>query len=456
MSKTIDNPTSISEVQDRKRRLATMRLSVWEGAIALIAFGLQQTFYIPFLNTLGASKMQVGICAGLPSLVTGLIQLGVPRWLENTTNYRKVLLISSILHGVSFVPMALLTYWDSPHSAWYAAVFMAFCAGSFGFGAGCWADWMGHLVPRRRRGKYFARRNRIQNLVQLAMVTLAGQMLDTFAGKTLLVFSLIWWAAFLTRTGSALLFIWHYEPVAMKHLPRHTISFRDFCAGLPSSPFGRFVLASSLLHLGANFSGPFFALYMLNDLKMSYMEFTILTLTPSLLTIVSMGLWGRVCDRFGYVIPMRLQALGVLGLPLVWIVTQHFAALLAVQIMAGLMWGGMTLSSFGYSIGALEGGKRLSYLSYLNCIMSVCIFVGTTLGGLLGPHLPPLNGTTFHSIFLSSTLMRIVPVLMFQRIPQDGPPSKKMSTLERFFFDPQLSLRVGFDRILSGRSRRPL
>ena len=75
MSKT----TLTSETLDRKQRLATMRLSIAEGVIAMIAIGFQQTFYVPFLNALGADKLQIGIGAGLPALMTGLIQLGVPR-----------------------------------------------------------------------------------------------------------------------------------------------------------------------------------------------------------------------------------------------------------------------------------------------------------------------------------------------------------------------------------------
>ena len=452
MSKT----TLTSETLDRKQRLATMRLSIAEGVIAMIAIGFQQTFYVPFLNALGADKLQIGIGAGLPALMTGLIQLGVPRWLENTKSYKKVLFYSTLFHGLSFIPMMVIGYLNRPHSVWPAVACMAVSAAAMGFGSGCWADWMGHVVPRKRRGIYFGNRNRITNLVQLGMSVLAGHMLDSVPGKTLLIFSIIWGVGFLARTGSSFMFFWHYEPPTLQQHARQTGRFRDFCSDLPRSSFGRFVLAFSLINLAANFSGPFFTLYMLNDLKLSYIQYTTLTLMPSLTTILSMKLWGRICDRFGYVIPMRLQVTGVMGLPLIWIVTNNYWLLMVTQILAGLTWGGLTLSSFNYSITAIGNQNRLSNLSYLNVLSSACIFLGTSLGGLLGPSLPSFTSSQYHSIFLFSVILRTIPVILFQTIPEDSPPTTKMNTFERFFFDPQLNLRMGFDRIVVNKFRRPI
>lgn len=441
---------------DRRRRLGTMRLAVWEGLPAMIAIGLQQAFFVPFLDALGATKFQTGLGAGLPALMTGLIQLGVPRWIEHIRSYRKVLFWSTFLHGLSFVPIALVVFLKPPFSVWSAAALMAVSACAMGFGAGVWADWMSHIVPRRRRGRYFGRRNRLTMLCQMSAAVLAGLTLDTLGGRVLMIFTLLWTVAFVARAGSSFLFLRHYEPPTIHQQPRRPLAFGDFCQTLPSSVFGRFVLAYSLINLAANFSGPFFTLYMLNDLHMSYMQYTILNQTPALATMLSMVLWGRLCDRIGYVIPMRLQVTVVLGLPLVWIITDNFWLLMGTQVFAGLSWGGLTLTSFNYSLNAIGHQSRLSSLSYLNFLSGLCICLGTTLGGWLGPMLPAFSDSQYHSVFLFSTLLRIVPVVLFQLLPTDQPPKTKMSTLERFFFDPRLGLRMGFDRVIISRFRRPI
>jgi MFS family permease len=152
---------------------------------------------------------------------------------------------------------------------------------------------------------------------------------------------------------------------------------------------------------------------------------------------------------------MRLQVTIVFGLPLVWILTHNYWILMGVQVLSGLSWGGLTLTSFNYSINSLPHQSRLSGLSYLNFISSVFIFLGTTLGGWVGPMLPTFSSSQLHSIFLFSTILRTVPVLLFQMLPEDAPPQTKLSTIERFFFDPRMTLRADFDRIISTKFRRP-
>ena len=73
---------------DRRLRYKTMRLSVIEGLFATIAMGLQQIFYIPYLNAMGASNLQIGIGASIPALMTGLILLFVPSLLRRWLTYR--------------------------------------------------------------------------------------------------------------------------------------------------------------------------------------------------------------------------------------------------------------------------------------------------------------------------------------------------------------------------------
>lgn len=441
---------------DRKLRLQTMRLSVMEGLLAMVAIGLQQTFYVPFLNALGATKFQVGIGAGLPALMTGLIQLRVPYWIQHPKHYKPVMFWSTFLHGLSFLPLALIIWLKSPASVWSAMAFMAVSAAAMGFGAGIWADWMGHIVPRRRRGKYFGNRNRLLTLSQLTASVLAGFLLDTAPGKILLIFALIWTLGGLARMSSSFMFFRHHQPQSLTQEGRQVGSFRDFCGQLLSSSFGNFALAYSLIHLAANFSGPFFTLYMLNEMKLSYIRYTCLSQMPTLMTLVSMPLWGRICDRIGYVRPMRLQVTVVLGLPLVWIITRNYWILMGVQVLAGLTWGGLTLTSFNYTINTLAHQSRLSGLSYLNFFSAVFIFLGTTLGGWIGPMLPSFTNSQLHSIFLFSSLLRIIPVILFQMLPEDTSPMTRMSTMERFFFDPQLTLRAGFDRIVISKFRRPI
>lgn len=443
-----------NQYQDRRHRQQTMPLIVAEGVFSMIAIGLQQTFYIPFLNAMGASKLQVGIAAGIPALTTALTQLLVPSLTQRFRGYKKLVTLTVFAHALSFLPFAVIALSHSENGVWLAIAAAAVNAAALGAGSPAWSDWMSYVVPRRRRGTFFARRNRILTLLQLIITTLAGRFLDTTAGKTLVIFSIIWGVAVLTRFVGGVIMAAQYEPPAVRNRTPEKGQFLEFTSKLHTSAFGRFVIGYALLNFASNISGPFFAVYMLNDLKLNYLEYTILSNTPSLMIILSMSFWGRLCDRIGYVIPMRLFVTTILGLPLVWVITPTYWHLIVVQMFAGMAWGGMNMASFNYTLDAVGSANRVRSIAYLNVINSFFICLGSMAGGFLGPILPQITTSQIHSIFIFSVLMRIVPTLLFQTLPEDRPRHGKMSAMERFFFDPRLSLRNGLDRTILGRDRR--
>ncbi len=447
-------PAEQNYYQQRRQRHRTLRLVVYEGIFSMIAIGLQQTFYIPFLDAMGASKLQIGLAAGTPAFVTALVQFIVPALLARTQGYKKLVVVSVLLHAVSYLPFVLIALLLGRWSVWLTIAALAVNAAAMGAGSSAWSDWMSYLVPRRRRGVYFALRNRILTLIQLAGSLLAGHYLDTFAGKTLLVFSLIWTTAFLTRLIGCFYMAAHYEPPVLRQTRNEKGDFPAFLKRLHSHPFGRFTLAFSLLNFAANISAPFFAIYMINDLALSYLDYTILTCIPSLMIVVSMSFWGKLCDRIGYVIPMRLFATTVTALPLVWIITPNYWILVAVQMLAGMAWGGMAMASFNYTLDAIGPLNRIRSISYLNVINSMAICLGSVAGGVLGPMLPSFSASQIHSIFLFSVILRFVPMLLFQTLSEDVPRHAKMTAMERFFFDPRMSLRNGLDRTIIGRDNR--
>jgi MFS family permease len=440
---------------ERRMRQRTLRLVVFEGVLSMIAIGLQQTFYVPFLTAMGADKLQVGIGAGLPALVTGLIQIYVPGLLRKGSGYKKLVVFSVLGHALSFLPFSVIAFWHGYHAVWLSILAITVNAAMMGLGSSAWSDWMSYLVPKRRRGKYFAMRNRVWTFFQLAICLIAGRCLDTVGGKALIIFAAIWGIAFLTRLLGGLVMNMQYEPSAVRLRPDEEGTFFDFLLSMHRNSFGQFVLAFSLLNFAAYFSAPFFAVYMLTDLKLSYLNYTILQSIPSIMIVVTMSFWGKLCDRIGYVIPMRLFCLIVLVLPLVWVLTSNYWLLVVCQMFAGISWGGMQMAAFNYSLDAVGQQNRFRSISYLNCITGFCMFAGSSLGGVLEPVLPRWTASPLHSIFIVSVVFRVLPVILFQLLPVDKPKHTKLTALERFFFDPRLALRTGLERTITPRNRYP-
>lgn len=412
-----------------------MRLSVAEGMLAMVTIGLIQTFYVPYLNDLGASKLAIGIGFGSYLLAIGLIQVWAPRMLVWAGTYKKLVILGAAIQALFLIPFAMGARLFAHNAIWFSVLMMILASLGQGICTGAWADWMSYIVPRRIRGTYFGTRTSLITLAQFLASVAAGLMLD-HTGDVILVFMFIWLTASVARWATTGLLFRHYEPAEIHARPAGHISFADFIGRLHTHSYGRFVLAYSIIYFGAYFASPFFALYMLNDLKFTYFQYSCIQLIMPLTTVLSLGIWGRISDRLGNIIPLRLATVVILLLPACWLVSGNFWYLLGLNILAGIGWGGFQLLTFNYSIGELPSGQRLAYISYMNAIASIFFFAGSALGGWLGPMLPQFTAFQFHSIFLFSTVLRLPAVLIFRILPVDKPAETKLTAMEKFFFEP--------------------
>lgn len=431
--------------QEKALRARTMRLSYVEGCFAMVMVALVEAFYIPYLNAMGATPLQIGLGASLPALVAGFVQLYTPLALYRSGSRKQLAVITILVQSVSFIPFGLFCHLQQNWAVWPAigAFLVSAIAGSLG--AASWADWMANVVPRRRRGRYFANRNRVLGAVQLSLAVAAGFLLDHLSGRVMIAFTGIWFLCFVFRGISGLVTGTMYEPQATTVAPDPQDHFWRFLRDLPRNNFGRFAMAVSLLSLSVNFAGPFFAVHMLNNLKLSYTAYTVLNVTTVAATIVFLGLWGRIIDRLGAVLPLRLTAVTIALIPLPWVLFDNYLVLLATQFISGWAWSGFNLAVFVFYLDAIPKPLRINRIAQFNALNAFCVAGGATLGGWLGPLLPVWTQYPLQMVFVVSAALRLVPAVMFQFLAEQPTPSK-LSPLERLFFDPRLTLRTGVAR----------
>lgn len=448
--------TPLSRYSERLLRKQAMRLSLKEGAFAIVMLALVESFYIPYLNVMGASSLQIGLGASLPALAAALIQLYTPMALYKSGSRKRLAVSTAMVQGLCFIPFGLMCHINKQWAVWPAIAAFTVSAVAGNLGAASWADWMAHIVPAKRRGKYFANRNRTLGMIQLAVAVVAGYMLDNVGGKILLVFTIIWFVCFAARTCSALIQKTIYEPPHTTEQDRPKGNFRVFLKELPHTKFGRFTLATALLSLGMAFAGPFYAVHMLNNLKLGYNKYTIVSVTATAGIIVFLGLWGRIIDRMGAIRSIRVCAIIIAMIPLLWVVFENYWILLCAQIVAGFACSGFNLAAFVYYLGSVDPRKRVTSIAYFNALCLFFVFAGATLGGWLGPLLPVLTGHYLQTVFLVSFMLRIGPALMFYTIKKEELPVSKLTPLERMFFDPSLIMRPGVTRSILRLPKRSI
>ncbi len=436
-----EDQINVTAPLDRLMRRRTMKFSAVEGGFALVTLGLQVAFYLPFLNALNADTLQISLGVSLPGLVTGMVQLFSPAAYRIIKNHKYFCLITCILHSVCFLPLAFISFWPPKEPVWPAIIFGCIAAIPFGLQIPVWADWISRIVPRKRRGRYFGLRAQILTGIQFATTMIAGYLLYKSQKSSMTTFGWIWFVAFAARASSSILFLFHYESSAMRKFSGVRYKIIEFIKSLHSTMFGRYALGISLLNLCVNFSLPFYTIHMLNNLQFDYYQYTLIINAPILALILTVRLWGRLSDRIGYVVPLRVCLLVITASPLVWTSITQFNLLLINQLIVGVAWAGFNMIAFNYSISAVDSDRRAGSIAYLNVMNFFCVFAGATLSGLVGDRMPQIFSFQSQSVFLVTAIGLIIPIVIFSTLRDVERHVGPLTPMERFFFDPRISIR---------------
>ncbi len=309
---------------------------------------------------------------------------------------------------------------------------------------------MGDLVPKRTRGRYFGTRNRIFHSINLIAVILGGLLLQKgkAAGMPLVMFSCIWGFTFFFRLASTTLMAMQYDPPHVIQPPENTLTFAEFLKSMRREQFGRYSLFHCIANLVTFFAVPFYAVYMLRELHFTYTQYTIVSIIPTIMSIVMMPVWGRIIDRHGSIRLMRVCMSALPVLTLFWTSSDKFWWIAFIGVGAGASQSGFLLTSFNYSIGILEPQKRVASLAYSQMLGAFAMSAGAFIGGMAVTYVPQIFEHQLQSMFFISGVLRFIPAVLFRTLKEDkaGPPN--LTAIERFiFFEPSLPFRGTMERL---------
>mgnify|MGYP003382164570 CR=1 FL=1 len=398
----------------------TLSVSRKEAVASSAMTGICDNYLGAFAIFLRASLPQMGQLAALPQLAGALFQL-LSVWLCSHFHRRHAIVGGVILQALAVFGMALVALIRPEYSvSWLIGLAVVYhaCAN---FVQPQWRSWMGSLVPARRRGAFFSGRTRLTMITSFAVFALGGATLGWFEQ-----YQLAWAGFFLLLLLASLgrgLSAWQLHKM---HDPdQHNLSggtsFIDTLGRVRESfrhrGFREYSLFFAAMQGAVAISGPFFSVYMLNDLGYSYWAFTGNIGVSILTQFFTLSTWGQICDRWGNRLVMVTSTCMLPLLPALWLVSDSYYYLLSVQIMSGLAWGGFTLSTANY-LYELRPARAdfASYAAVQSSLSAVFVFFGALLGGYFASVLPqlvallPTSWQLQHSvvlIFATSSLLRI-------------------------------------------------
>lgn len=138
-----------------------------------------------------------------------------------------------------------------------------------------------------------------------------------------------------------------------------------------------------LWSIASNFASPFFSIYMLENLELSYFYITSMNMVASVVRIVASNLWGRFADSCSWKL-VTLGSIYMLGLAYIgWgLLTKENCSywLPIVQAVSGAAWGGINIATFRMQFAFAPVEHRISYVSFCSTMVGFVGFFSSMLG----------------------------------------------------------------------------
>jgi MFS family permease len=215
-----------------------------------------------------------------------------------------------------WLPVLLIPHLFQTHQVWWLIAFMTLSTAFDSAVNPAWGSMMADLVPTKMRGRFFGLRNRITAFVAMAFSYAAGGILQLLTGNTELAFTIIFIGAMASRLVSFYFLSKMSEPLSPATEKRGQEGMLKLARGLFSTNIGMFIMLCALMTWATTLAAPFFAPYMLRELNLSYIVFTILNSVTGLAVVGFMTWWGKRIDRAGSIKVLKITSFFVPFVPL--------------------------------------------------------------------------------------------------------------------------------------------
>ena len=341
-----------------------------------------------FALHLGATSIQMGFLTAFPQLLGSLMQL-VSVWLGTFMPRRLLVLLTAVLQALLMFAFGALAAQRSVGLVPTLILLVILYHCSSHLIQPQWRAWMGSLVPQKQRGVFFAARTRLTMATSLAVFLGGGLFLSftDFFGLAWMGFCLLFMVAMLGRAFSCYFLFNMHDP-----LPQPVVAVSDqFYSTLRivreafnDRVFRNYSLFVAGMQGMVAISGPFFAVYMLNELDMSYIQYSINQMVYIATQFLLLPLWGRLSDRHGSRYIMLVCSTIMPIVPVLWLFSSNAWYLMLVQVVSGLVWSGFNLTTANYLYDIRPHQTNFATYAALQAIVTAAIvFVGGISGGYL-------------------------------------------------------------------------
>lgn len=412
-----DSISPLPTVNKPRRLRADLRASVIDGAAFGGMVGIGETYLPAFALAVGLGETAAGMVGSVPLVAGGFMQLASPMAVRLLRSHRRWVVTCAVIQALSFVPLIMAAVAGKISTTPLLLVAAVYWGAGLATGP-AWNTWIGTIVPRSIRSRFFTNRTRISHIGVFAGFLIGGMLLHFAAAhdQSLNAFALLFGIAGCSRLLSAWMLQLQSEPVPLPVNMRQ-IPWKRVFHHLHASSGGRLLVYLVFVQAAAQTAGPFFTPFMLKKLEFGYGELVALFSVAFFAKVVSLPAWGRVAKTIGARQLLWIGGIGIVPISGGWIISQHFAWLSFVQIAGGVFWAAYELAFFLLFFESIAEEERTSVLTIYNLLNTTAWVGGSLIGGAILLSFEATFGG-YLVIFGLSSVGRFAALLLLARVPR--------------------------------------
>ena len=385
----------------------------WDGFWASSSETILANYLGLFILAFGASNSQVGLLASLSSLFAALAFIPGAKLVEHMGRKKPVVLVTGggiarvVLLGMAIVPFVA----HGTMAIWLVIGIASFRSFWGFFAVPAWTSLTAEVVPIGIRGRVLASRNIGMGLAALATAPVAGFLIDRYTGFQ--GWELVWVIAFATGAIST----WCYsripepEPHPHEAAKIRTANERGLLSDILSDRnFVLYLVSVGVWNIALNAAGPFFNVYLVEDLGASTAMVGFLAALPALTGVVGFAWLGPMMDRRGTRWMMIVNGLLIPLLPLAWLFVTDAWQVVFINGAGGLLWAGYNLALTNMVMLMAPPEKRARYAAAFQTVTFAGLFLGPLLGGVV------IDMLGFQAVFVLSAIGRFIGTGILTRV----------------------------------------
>lgn len=359
-------------------------------AEAMVVF-TSGTFLTAMAIQLGATNFQLGLFAALPTFTT-IFQL-FSIWLVRRFNNRRVIAaLFNFLARLPILAIGLMPFLFSRGTTIEVLFILLFFQHIFGDIAGAsWNSWMKDLVPAGQMGAFFSQRTRMSQTLNVTLSLATAFAIDYvkahYPQNEIFAYHILFLIGGSLGLLSVAFLLGTPEPRARRINDKILTLFK---MPLQNLNFRNLLIFNSFWAFALNLATPFFAVYMLETIKLPLSYVISFGILGQLSGILFYKIWGRYTDRFsnktiiGICAPLYIiciLAFAFTAVPGHRLVT--ISLLTVIYFFSGIAIAGINLALNNVGLKLASSDEAIAYISVKNMFVAFFSTIAPLIGGLL-------------------------------------------------------------------------